>query len=289
MRESDNPRPDGLPPAIRVVRADDVERYLATDELVWFSEPVSEPPALATLGVPERHRYGVEIEDPLAGGYAETYAGIYGVRPLLLSVTGGGSAARQVPVAGLTWVGVHPDHRRRGVLSAMMRHHLEQTRAEGVAVSALHCSEPEIYGRYGYGIALTEATVTLSRGTALTAPGLEDEVARLRTRSGTLSDTGTAELLERVDRVAAASEPGVLVFESDVYRRFTTVPPEEQRDKEPMRVLVALDGDLPVGAVVFRRSHKWERGGPVARSRHETSSARRPRVWHCSGGWSTWT
>ena len=27
-------------------------------------------------------------------------------------------------MAGLSWVSVHPDHRRRGVLTALMRHHL---------------------------------------------------------------------------------------------------------------------------------------------------------------------
>ena len=42
--------------------------------------------------------------------------------------------ARQVPCAGLTWVGVHPDHRRQGVLTAMLRHHLEQVRAEARGV-----------------------------------------------------------------------------------------------------------------------------------------------------------
>lgn len=56
------------------------------------------------------------------------------------------------PVAGVTWVGVLPTHRRRGILSAMMRRQLtdlhEQQREP---VAALWASEPEIYRRFGYG------------------------------------------------------------------------------------------------------------------------------------------
>ena len=128
-------------------------------------------------GVPEDQRFAAEVVgsdvDPT------TYAGIYGVRPMQLSVPDGTGAGRVVPVAGLTWVGVHPDHRRRGLLTAMMRHHFEQTRREGVHLSALHASEPGIYGRHGYGLASLELEVEVGRGTTFTAPHLEDEVAAL--------------------------------------------------------------------------------------------------------------
>src|SRR5262245_11906864 len=63
--------------------------------------------------------------------------------------TPGGS----VPTAGLTMVGVLPTHRRRGVLSQMMRRHIDEARAAGLPVSALWASEGSIYGRFGYGIA----------------------------------------------------------------------------------------------------------------------------------------
>ena len=92
------------------------------------------------------------------------------------------SGGRLVPMAGLTWVGVHPDHRRRGVLTAMMRHHVEQTHREGVALSGLHASEPVIYGRYGYGLASQSATLSVGRGTTFNAPGLDDAAAAIETR-----------------------------------------------------------------------------------------------------------
>src|SRR6185312_15714359 len=102
------------------------------------------------IGLPEDRRFAADLD----GSQPGTYPGIYGVFPLTLSIPGPGGGLRQVPCAGLTWVGVHPDHRRRGVLTAMLRHHFEQVHEEiGTHVSALHASEPAIYGRHGYGLA----------------------------------------------------------------------------------------------------------------------------------------
>ncbi|WP_307808136.1 GNAT family N-acetyltransferase [Streptomyces oryzae] len=57
-----------------------------------------------------------------------------------------------LPVAGIASVGVAPTHRRRGLLTSMMRAQLTglyEKRLEPVAV--LRPSEAGIYGRYGYG------------------------------------------------------------------------------------------------------------------------------------------
>ncbi|HEX8033499.1 MAG TPA: GNAT family N-acetyltransferase, partial [Ktedonobacterales bacterium] len=42
-----------------------------------------------------------------------------------------------IPVAGVTAVGVLPTHRRRGILTAMMRRQLDDVRARGEAVAVL--------------------------------------------------------------------------------------------------------------------------------------------------------
>lgn len=57
-----------------------------------------------------------------------------------------------LPVAGIASVGVAPTHRRRGLLTSMMRAHLtdlHERRREPIA--ALRPSEAGIYGRYGFG------------------------------------------------------------------------------------------------------------------------------------------
>ena len=55
-----------------------------------------------------------------------------------------------VPAAHVTGVGVRATHRRRGILSELMKRQLRET-PEAIAV--LWASEPAIYGRFGYGAA----------------------------------------------------------------------------------------------------------------------------------------
>jgi predicted acetyltransferase len=57
------------------------------------------------------------------------------------------------PAAGVTWVGVLPTHRRRGILNAMMSHQLDDVAGRGEPFAVLTASEAAIYGRYGYGVA----------------------------------------------------------------------------------------------------------------------------------------
>ena len=56
-----------------------------------------------------------------------------------------------VPCAGITWVTVAPTHRRRGVLTAIMRRQLTELHEEQrEPVAALWSAEHPIYGRFGY-------------------------------------------------------------------------------------------------------------------------------------------
>src|SRR6185503_18593563 len=63
-----------------------------------------------------------------------------------LSIPGG-----ELPCAGVTWVGVIPTHRRRGILRDLMRRELEDVHSWGEPIAALWASEAAIYGRFGYG------------------------------------------------------------------------------------------------------------------------------------------
>ena len=57
-------------------------------------------------------------------------------------------------MAGVTQVGVRPTHRRRGMLSTLMRRQLADVHEAGdEAIAALWASESVIYGRFGYGMA----------------------------------------------------------------------------------------------------------------------------------------
>ncbi|MBI2246037.1 MAG: GNAT family N-acetyltransferase [Nocardioides sp.] len=245
------------PDPIKVVRATDAERYLATDHTVWFAEVPSAPTEVQLTGLAPEQRFAVDLD----GADPATYPGIYGVFPLTLSIPGPDAGVRQVPCAGLTWVGVHPDHRRRGVLTAMLRHHFEQVRAEGLHLSALHASEPAIYGRHGYGLASLELEVRLGRGTALSAPGLEAPAAALTTRMVSASEPDVPARLRACH--LARAELGTVVGEPGYYDRVCLQLPEHLRGKEPWRVLFAQRDGVDVGFAAFRRTEKWEKARPA--------------------------
>jgi len=246
---------------VRVGLATDHARYLSTDHTVWFEGLGRGTTEEQLLGVPERYRFAAEIE---GDEQSDDYAGIYGVRPLTLSVPDRDGAARQVPCAGLTWVGVHPDHRRQGVLTAMLRHHFEQVRDEpGTHVSALHASEPEIYGRHGYGWASTGHTVTLGRGTTLVAPHLDAAAGAVRTRLTTVTEPGLPTRARECHLRCAADAVGAVVGDEEFFTRICMERPEELHELEPTRVLFAQRDGVDVGLAAFRRTQKWEKGRPV--------------------------
>jgi predicted acetyltransferase len=68
-----------------------------------------------------------------------------------------------VRAAGITVVGVLPTHRRRGVLTAMMKEQLEDCRRRGDLVAHLFASEGAIYGRFGYGLAARMGDATIAK------------------------------------------------------------------------------------------------------------------------------
>lgn len=86
--------------------------------------------------------------------------------------------AKQVPMAGVTWVGVLPTHRRRGGLKKMMRHQLDTLHETGAEpVAGLTASQAEIYGRFGYALATDHVVLTVPRhANALRLPAGTDEV-----------------------------------------------------------------------------------------------------------------
>ncbi|MFJ9376993.1 GNAT family N-acetyltransferase [Streptomyces sp. NPDC101455] len=101
-----------------------------------------------------------------------------------------------VPAPGVTAVGVLPSHRRRGVLSAIMRHQLTELRARGEVLSVLLASEATIYGRFGYGPATYTARLTVPRHKGARA------VPRARGTAdapATGPDTGSVEVLRRAE------------------------------------------------------------------------------------------
>ena len=70
--------------------------------------------------------------------------------PRVLTVPGPGVTTRDLDVDSLTTVTVAATHRRRGLLTSMMRDSLQSAKDRGLAMSVLIAAEWPIYGRFGY-------------------------------------------------------------------------------------------------------------------------------------------
>lgn len=164
----------------------------------------------------------------------------------------------RTPVSGLTWVGVHPGHRRRGLLRAMIVEHFARSLDRGEAVSALFAAEPAIYGRFGYGLAAHDLRLKIPRGAALRdVPGHPDVRVRVERLDAERHGPVVARLHARSDR------PGWATRETEELRATWMSDPEHFRDgAESLRILVAERDGAPVGYALFRRRSVWEAPGP---------------------------
>ncbi|MEU9125554.1 GNAT family N-acetyltransferase [Streptomyces sp. NPDC048506] len=92
-------------------------------------------------------RASIELERTIAAFDGGTPVG--GAATCTRSLTVPGTV---LPVAGVTWVGVASTHRRRGILTSLMRRQLTDLHESGgEPIAALRPSEAAIYGRFGYG------------------------------------------------------------------------------------------------------------------------------------------
>lgn len=101
---------------------------------------------------------GFEPDRAIAAYDGDRVVGTAGIFSFQLTVPGG-----SLPAAGVTIVGVHPTHRRRGVLRRMMRLQIDAIHARGEPLAILWASEGSIYQRFGYGLASLHAGIRVDR------------------------------------------------------------------------------------------------------------------------------
>jgi predicted acetyltransferase len=138
--------------------------------------------------------------------------GTAGAYSFQLSVPGG----ETLPAAGVTLVSVLPTHRRRGVLTSLMRRQLADVRDRGEPLAVLWASEAAIYSRYGYGRASWQLSFTVKRGEgalAATAPDVRDVRLRVAEPSAALPE------LAKVYQTVMPSRPGLFARGEGWWRR----------------------------------------------------------------------
>src|SRR5919106_1333702 len=134
------------------IRTHDGEMRPYTDAIfVAFAESVAERDAELWIKL-------LEPERSLAAYDGDRIVGTAAALSLELTIPGG-----ILPAAGVTTVGVHPTHRRRGILRQMMERQLHDVHERGEPLAALWASEASIYQRFGYGLASYHASLKIDR------------------------------------------------------------------------------------------------------------------------------
>jgi predicted acetyltransferase len=176
---------------VRPVAAIEITAFVDTVATAWGFDSSEE----------ERQRDSLDLAgESLLGAFA---AGVMAGTAMSFSLELTVPGQVQVPMAGVSWVAVHPLHRRQGILRALMRAQLDDLHARGVPLAGLGASEAGIYGRFGYGPATWDSTWRLARGAARHLAGA-DQLSRLE-----LVDAATArEVLPSVHERARRSQVG---------------------------------------------------------------------------------
>ncbi len=191
-----------------------------------------------------------EFDRSLAAFDDSTPVGIAGAFSFRLRLPGAFA-----PVAGVTWVGVLPSHRRRGILRRIMHQQLADIRDRGEALAVLWASESAIYGRYGYGRASWHDTFTIRRGEGTLAPDVPaDPGLRLRI---TEPEEARAELAKVYDTVRE-TRPGFFARNDLWWNRVLDDPQANRKDASPLRCLLAEDDAGPRGYALYSGVGRWD-------------------------------
>jgi predicted acetyltransferase len=229
-----------------------------------FSSPWSDEQYESERKIWERERSTVAIEDGQLVGHTGTFSH-------RMTVPG-----RQLPVAGVTMVGVRATHRRRGILRELMRAQLTDIHEAGVEpLAALTASETVIYPRFGYGLASDHQEIAVPKASRTLRPvaGIDD--VRIRYVDARQSLARCAELRNEL----ALERPGM--FQHDErWQEFTisdTLMSSTSNASKLRCVLAERDGELT--GFAHYRTKRAEKGYVDVLRVHAVDLASHAALW----------
>lgn len=255
-------------PAIIDLTPADLPRIKHLEDFVWFEVTPGGTPEDIEDDLDFSHARAIErAGGPLTGESADgpaPLAAMYSAYDMTLTLPGAGQVPAVVPMTGLTWVGVHSDSRRTGLLTRMIKDHLHRIHDRGeAAISGLQASEPGIYGRFGYGNASADVKLELGRGTTFSAPtDLDTAAGEVRTHIVTLPTPEGMAALHEAHLACAATTVGSVTRPTSKAEVWWRDFPKTRGSKEPRRLMLAGRDGRTTGYAVFRRESKWEEGSP---------------------------
>jgi predicted acetyltransferase len=199
----------------------------------------------------ERFSKWIEVERMHAAFAGDRIVGGAGAFTFRMSVPGGAT----IPTAGITVVGVLPTHRRRGVLTSLMKEQLEDSRERGDLAAYLWASEAPIYGRFGYGLASRMGAISLAKDRARFAVPFEP---RGTVRLVELEEA--ARTFPPLHEQVVAQRPGMFVRSQEWWETRKLFDDPARRQGGPKNLaLLELDGK-PAGYAIYNVKQDWEAG-----------------------------
>jgi predicted acetyltransferase len=177
---------------IRSITLDELESFYAA-----FSRTIGFPPPAEPYL--ERERKSFRIERSVAAFDAGQIVGTTYSHLFELTLPGGAV----VPAAGLTAVSTASTHRRRGIVTDLMRRQHAEAHERGEPAAILLASEGRIYGRFGYGAATQVSDVKIMKKDAqMAAP---NSGGRIRIIDGETADKVFPSVYDKARRSRAGS------------------------------------------------------------------------------------
>jgi predicted acetyltransferase len=171
--------------------------------------------------------------------------------PFRLTVPGG-----ELKAGGVTWVGVVPSHRRRGILTQMMRQQLDDLHELGEPLAMLWASEAAIYGRFGYGA----AAPTLQMDGDRSRFSLRDDPGPRGAARLVEADEAKA-LCAAVYDVVRPEVPGFVARSEAWWENYRLADPEYWRRGAGPKFIAVIEFDgEPVAYAIYRIKLDWQDG-----------------------------
>jgi predicted acetyltransferase len=235
---------------LRTLDSGDFDQFIELDEMVFHDPPRSAEvrPLYADL---------VDLDGGRGTGVfdGDELVGVGAISGFEMAVPGG-----LLPLAGVLLIAVKPTHRRRGVMSRVIRDQLRTLHERGLEpLAGLTASESAIYGRFGYGVASYGASLTVPSHRAGLRPVAGTDGIRVRM----VATADTIGVCEAIHARQVGKRAGMLV-RPDVWGRMMGADPEEWRaGRSVLRTVLAERDGRAVGFARYRARNDW---GPEGNS-----------------------
>ncbi len=207
---------------------------------ITFSEDASDELITRIEAVADKDRFVCAMED-------DRFVGTGGVFTVHLTVPGG-----DMPAGGITWVSVLPTHRRRGLMSQMMRRMIDDCHRRGEPIAMLWAAEGAIYQRFGFGLGTLSVNLEAEAKAFAFARDWPSE-GRFRL----LSPGEGREIVEPVYEAARAQRSGFLSRTPDWWAGILPYSEKDKKGGEAKRLVVYETDAGAEGYAVYKTKPEW--------------------------------